>query len=456
MLPIRDRSANSPRAQELVARLIPLVLRIKPYFKDFQSKVLVVVKTDTLTARALIGFAFFLYFVYFAIESNKARTSESPWNYGEWLISYASGFQRRGLFGSFILGVADFLELNPLWVIFALQILGFAILLVMLFRKLTRQNLPVVSLIAVFSPMALCYSLVDEAVVGRKEMFLYILCLAWFEFCKNQSGYEIGKEFFVKSLIFSTSFFILLLTHEGLAVFLPLLLTTLFVSRFVRGEISNHKFHFGIVTLAAPLILIAITIALFPQETSVAELCAPIISAGITETICTGAIDWSVRSGTEGLGYAIVQLGLLPPTYFNYFPAAIATLSLPVAALWICARPTKKGSTQFRQQALAFFTFITAALVLTLPLYIIAFDWGRYLSISATILAFATPYVATENKLGTTLKKAHTQLKQTVPNHWAVTLGVVWLLVGISHYGGEYSSIGSTIAQLIFVAMSSS
>jgi len=418
--------------------------------RKVQNNLLLNIRTDTKRAKILIGTAFLLYFMYFALASNKARNSESPWSYGEWLISYASGYQRRGLSGTFILGVSDFFHLDPLWLIFSTQILGFGTLLILLFRTLTRHEMPLISLVGVFSPMAIFYSLVDEAVVGRKELFLYILCLAWFEFWKNHSHPEIGGAFLVKCLLFSLGLFILLLTHEGLAVFFPLLLTTLFVKRFFRADISRQVFAIGIATIAAPVILIAITLFFLPQKSSVAELCAPLIEFGITQKICSGAIDWSARSGGEGIGYALTELGLLPPSFLNYIPVAVVTLLVSVSALILSVNPIEKELALSKVSSRAFSVFIFVALALTLPLYIIAFDWGRYLSITVTIISFATLYVISDDNIRTVLNNSKTHSKIQVPISWWVAFGVLWLFFGVSHYGGEYSSIGMTIAQILF------
>jgi hypothetical protein len=129
--------------------------------------------TNSKFGKAIVGFLLATAASVYLVVSNYSRIAADSWIYGEWLISYADGFQRRGLSGTLIFLVADTIGLKPLDVVFVLQSIFVLLCLWLLFQLVTANPVPLIVLLGVISPMATLYFLVEPAVVGRKEIVFY-------------------------------------------------------------------------------------------------------------------------------------------------------------------------------------------------------------------------------------------------------------------------------------------
>ena len=112
----------------------------------------------------------------------------NDWGVSEWIINYQGGFVRRGLPGEIAFYLAKYFGLDLRFVIFILQSLTYLFYLysIYFFFKKTRLNL--ILFFAFFTPIFLFYHLAEIEVLARKEIFMFIGMIWFYEISgKNNS-----------------------------------------------------------------------------------------------------------------------------------------------------------------------------------------------------------------------------------------------------------------------------
>jgi|LakMenEpi03Aug12_release.lakeMendotaPanAssembly.Ray.scaffolds.fasta_scaffold27605_2 hypothetical protein len=96
------------------------------------------------------------------------RFYDDGWTIGEWLISYSSGFVRRGLPGSVLYGIASFWKFQPIYLIWMASLLAYALLSIILWR-LCRDKIDTIVLL---SPMVLLAPIIGNFLVRKDVLVL--------------------------------------------------------------------------------------------------------------------------------------------------------------------------------------------------------------------------------------------------------------------------------------------
>ena len=106
----------------------------------------------------------------------------------EWIINYQGGFTRRGLPGEIAFHIAKYFDTSLRFVIFIFQSVTyvFYLYLVYFFFKKTKLNL--IFIFAFFTPIFLIYHLAELEVLARKEIFMFIGMIWFYEISKRSSG----------------------------------------------------------------------------------------------------------------------------------------------------------------------------------------------------------------------------------------------------------------------------
>ena len=404
------------------------------------------IETNSRAGKRVLLFSFSVAFLIYVAAANFSRVIESAWLIGEWLISYEGGFHRRGLAGSVLLAVSDLTGVGPLWVVFVFQVLLFLGLLIFLFIKLTSQPLPLGILVALFSPMAVTYFLVDPSgVAGRKEYALFLIAVLWFGFqSKNLHSSKVGIKNGISLLFFAIAIGALVLTHEGLFFFLPLLLIPWLLA-WVSGEkLSRDWVLPSALTLVVPTVSALTAILLLSSDPSYKQLCDPLTSRLIPENFCEGAIYWSAKSGVSGLEYSLAQTASFVPGYGLYF--AVGAGCLLISYLALRSLPSMQSGLRTTFYAPLTLAFLVA---LSIPLYVIALDWGRFISISTTLISLGLlfSYSNPELRGGKSLRLlAWEWPSPKFKTRLLLAFAVIWLFFGVQHYRGDYLSIAFTWA----------
>ena len=336
------------------------------------------------------GFVGTLGFIY---NLKNASSYLSSWTIGDWLISYAGGFVRRGLPGQFLYSLAKASHLSPIYFIWGWCCIAFVLLAVLLWRFASARLDPVL----LASPFCLLMPLLGDYFF-RKDItivLLYGLCLLIISRCSRAPGLlrEFGCIIGVNSLGV-----LAVLTHESFLFFgLPSLIWLsprcfrAFSGHVLRGvpSVMCGLIYLLPICFASAAVLIfkgsgqhALLIHHAWQE--VADLFAT--QSGLLASHppdgAINALGWSMNAQPVfvisqlvlPISYAFGQLPPLNPP----IPAVLPWLiTVYVVVLLFCAA----GQSAFRELRIRVIAF---QLCCVAPLFLIGVDYGRWIFLLTT------------------------------------------------------------------------
>ena len=400
--------------------------------------------------------SFFITLIILGIPLNlyKNRFYDNSWTVGEWLISYAGGFVRRGLPGQVIFYLSSKLNINPITIVWGVSLFSLLCLFILLIKfswKFFYKPF-LLSSVVILGP-------ISENYLIRKDCFLillYGLCLLVlkkinFKQIKNFSGFALVNFFSI----------IALLTHEGYGIWaLPsiLFLIFLYVETYLKNFLKSLITTLG---LMIPSIISFIFCIVFKGNKDNAmviheswkELKNLMPSNGLLDSINPdGAIAWI------GLDLdSSFQLSISTFSKFNLFifwhPLMWAITIFFVIRLF----------SGFKQDPLFNLKriFIFIQLILFIPLFIIAHDYGRWIFIwicsscilfSYIMIIFKEKLISIEEKLKKIkiFDKLFPVIKtQRIYNTFLLFLGIPHCCWSLGRYLIS-NPIGFSIKNLIF------
>lgn len=292
------------------------------------------------------------------------------WMIGDWLINYQGGFVRRGLLGEGIFQLATLLDINPDKFALTVQALcyagyfGFSFLLFRLQKNLFPY------LFLVFSPFLFMFQIHDFAGGFRKEIiFLAVLAFAVWA-AKTQPEKVFKRWFYVLLLLYPA----LILSHEVIAIWLPLLLVVFLVTVPItrsRGIVLLILLSFSVVAFSLAM--------LFRGDTQTAAMIAySLRDAGYMNL--SSAIASLARTPAEGMEFTgfYMERG----EYLFYYPQ---TVFLALLA-FIPVRKRLAFLLESRAALLVLASLAGSAVVMST-----AADWGRFIYVvlvAAFLLSF--------------------------------------------------------------------
>ena len=107
----------------------------------------------------------------------------------EWIINYQGGFTRRGLPGEIAFHIAKYFDLSLRFVIFVLQSITYVSYLYLIYFFFKKIKLNLIFIFAFFTPIFLIYHLAELEVLARKEIFMFIGMIWFYEVSKKESGH---------------------------------------------------------------------------------------------------------------------------------------------------------------------------------------------------------------------------------------------------------------------------
>lgn len=290
------------------------------------------------------------------------------WGAADWLINYSGGFIRRGLAGEVLMrwsmarqhAILDLV----VWLKTALYGVVGAYLMI---RAWTFPRARWPDLIWLLAPWALAFGVIDPQGGGRKEVFFLAAWVAWIGL--RAAAIRIPWSDRVRWGVVSVTVLLLsmavVLVHEGMAVFMPFWL--LFTIGAHDWSLDDRG-----VRLELSAIVVGTLMGLLPSlramgtPDQVGDICVSLMSQGYAIDLCRGAI---VAVGTQE--EFSIQLGVYVPVYVGMAVAAF----LPLLAR-VCWQPAGRS----RQWLLI---GMTLCIALTLPLYAVGIDWGRWIHVAS-------------------------------------------------------------------------
>ncbi len=275
---------------------------------------------------------------------------------GDWLVNYAGGFVRRGLFGE-LLFTAGPPGQRTLLALAGFQLACYAVVAAYAigFLHRARYSWPAVALAC--GPAALPFIGWDVGGGWRKEIvgFAAIALLGW----ARRAGGERSRRALVVTAV--AVFGLAMFSWEASIFAIPAML---FLLRRPDGrpELRNGS-TWAILGLGA---VGGVASLLFRGDPTVAAaICRRVIAQGLNPELCAGAID---RIG-QPLAVALEAVAIRFPLYWWFLAL------LPLALLPVLTSPWLRRH----------WPWFLATVALVLPLYLIAEDYGRW----AHLLAMA-------------------------------------------------------------------
>ena len=106
----------------------------------------------------------------------------------EWIINYQGGFTRRGLPGEIAFHIAKYFDTSLRFVIFIFQSVTYVFYLYLVYFFFKKIKLNLIFIFAFFTPIFLIYHLAELEVLARKEIFMFIGMIWFYEVSKRSSG----------------------------------------------------------------------------------------------------------------------------------------------------------------------------------------------------------------------------------------------------------------------------
>ncbi len=299
-----------------------------------------------------------------------------PWAYGEWVISYASGFVRRGLSGEILIPL---IRLTGSPALPFLLVAGLCHALVAL--AILRRYLPACrteAVLMLYLPISVLFPLWDYNVAGRKEQLALVLAAA-LALMSRRGAVAAGT--LRGSLAVGMVSLPLMLLHEGLVFFLPLIFALLEIRR-PPAPLTETALRFAAMVgpPAALFLLIAATAA--PIATSPLFAIVPEYGPGMEAWCRTrgiGSICWLGFETSFVVGY-VYNIG------FEGFMRAAAIVAATGALVTAVYLRVRNAPVDRRVVALLALGWAGVA-----PLYFIAFDWGRWSAAIGLLFVLLAP-----------------------------------------------------------------
>lgn len=282
-------------------------------------------------------------------------TGNAQWLLTDWLISYDAGFVRRGITGTLLWPLAQWVD--PAVAVAAIHVVGYGIVTAAVVRiVLHLQPVPWQAWPVMFAPFLLTYPIFDPSGAYRKDT-LYLAVFAAVAASTSGRAAIVGTWAMVP----------IVLAHEALVVFVPYLLAV-GAGRWDRRELAHGLAAAAVVTAFAAAAILT------TNSGAVTATCAQIASLYPDVTCGTGndAVGMMHLSASEGMANTARRLDAMVPSAIQV--AALVALGIvpAVAAIW--------GSIKRRTTIVV---LVAGALAATVPVAAVASDWGRFLYLHA-------------------------------------------------------------------------
>jgi hypothetical protein len=297
----------------------------------------------------------------------------SAWQYADWIINYQGGFVRRGLIGEILFTIHRVfsIRLDLVTLLFVTSL--FASLSYFLIKSLKYLENSKLDILIFLSPGFLIYPIMNSEVIGRKDI-LITLAIAFFVFFESK--------FKSKNLILLLILFISLisLSHSGLLFYTPYLIFLFFLIKINRNEVISLK---DILIIFSSLLIILFLI-FFNQGTiaQVEEICQSIKEFVTEDCKNSGQFLWLSTPASEHMNFK------LSTNYNDYTIIYLLSLFLVNLFLGIKFYSSKFESNHFNLNKTNPLIILFLLFLFTFPIYILGFDWGRYISMSYSCTFF--------------------------------------------------------------------
>ena len=307
-----------------------------------------------------------LYFYFIRVNEIQFDFKHHGYITSDWLINYTNGLVRRGLFGEMAMQTHRWFGISPVEVVLIGKYLAYGILCGSILLLAIVKGIGFIEILFLISPWALMFDLNDPLGSGRKEILLFasFTLFALLQVFNKSPSKSIFKrwDFYYLLLVMAAMAF----THEGLIFFFPFFYLPLYLKR----GLNKSDFLTFFIPYFASLLVLAVLYVFFNGNKETAD------------AICNSLNPWSVN-GSLGCDAINLLAGKHPKAHIGFIKSFTPLLLLTMIPIY-CYGRWIAGLTKHH-----LFLAMVLSLILTVPLYGIAIDWGRWIHISG-LLFFIT------------------------------------------------------------------
>lgn len=342
---------------------------------------------------------------------------DTPYVITDILTNNAGGLVRRGFGGDIMLTLsATFGGAPALWA-WGLVSMAATLLNVLVIRLYRRLPDDPAFLILILAPSGLLFFAYDHQMTLRKELFGFI-AIALVLSAASMPRPKVG--FFVLTLLAAVIFVLSLFVHEPILLLWPAYVLALGLAGFIHPGARLWLVMLAIGTLVLGLAAIWYLVNL--PAPNVAAICD---AAGVRDC---HLYNFLIKGAGEGLTYMLSRRTLWHiPVFFGYLALGL----LPFAFVRV------SGLTRVQHLAV-----VLILLVAVSPLFVIAFDWGRWIYM---VLLPLNLLVATAIGLG------YARFENPVPA-WANILYLVAWALPHAHAEASANALFLLVALAVFMA----
>ncbi len=316
----------------------------------------------------------FLIYYFISIQNSYLQvvTYKNGWYLGEWIINYQDGgFKRRGLFGSIFIFLNEITHIKIEYLVFTFLFAIYTVFFFLLVKLFWKNNNSLMTIAILLLPSAFGMLLKDPTIAAKKDIFFMLLYLVYFMSLK--------AKMIIPDFIITFFIIICILNHEASFFYLPFVAFTYFIKNKTTA-ISKLKKIFIFQILPA------------------------IITMGILYKFGMDIRTNSSITFLKAHGLQLGQLGIYEydPNFdvLNFYKKHIYGYQTYSISLLI-SLITFGIYYKFNELKINF-RFIIVQTLFLIPLFYIAYDWGRWINIVFSLL---TIYVAGEKTLASSTKK---------------------------------------------------
>jgi len=310
----------------------------------------------------LISISFFIIILNFY----RYYKNKTGFEFTDWLINYQGGFVRRGLVGELLFNFSKLINLEVGLLVFVFVSLLYFLFYFYFFKLIKNIKINWLLTLAIFSPFSFFYPVMISKVTGRKEI-LYLAVISILSVLISKIKFE-----HIKYILILISI-ILLLNHSAALFFYPYIFI-LFFLKYPSKDIKSILFELTPVFIALS-ILVFLVLKFSGSQEHVNAICDSLKDSAHSSCKYGGQLEYL----KEGLGFFVQEkesMNVVIPYLKLYLPSLIIGF-FPLFLLF--------NSTKFKNKDLINLNPILIFIlpfVLSLPIYYIVVDWGRYLYVS--------------------------------------------------------------------------
>ena len=339
---------------------------------------------------------YFLYLLFGCIFYLNLHINEFPNKYvfTDWLINYEGGYVRRGLLGQLIFEISNFLNFEIKSIIFFFQIIIYSLYFLIFFLTLSRIKTNFFWLLIIFSPILFLYPLSELEALGRKDIFVITIFLVFTII--NYSSLNILL------LSFIVFFGLSSLIHEITIFYIFHYLFVIYIkNKFLINQKFDKKYYFLILIFIGILLYLN----LYQHNFVIIE---NIVNSYNYEDFTTESGSFSHISPSVDIVFLKTFNSINQVSILRY--GFLFLLSIFPLIFFI------KIKENYENKYFNFNNIIFVIILLSIPLYLLIFDWGRVIYINYNFLIiililFFNLNLFDENYLKNKLKNLNNKLK---------------------------------------------